>query len=227
MIEQITPSQVYSCLWKCRDLEIQMLWTRLTLLGAFMALTYTGYGVLMFKGLDGIQHWKLFNLLAMGTCAFGFIFSLLWTLTAKGSKAWFERYEAALSYFQKTYRDIGLFARMASEDLVLSYLDFGKRYIRREAEPVDSNVFTQNAGAYSVSKIPIIIGQLSMVAWLLLAVFHWLLLLVGKLWTKESIEHGGVGVLLGFFGLIGMICICCAICKAAKSGFFKTENNET
>ena len=40
---------IYDGLWNRRDLEIQMLWTRLTLLGAFMALTYTGYGVLIIK----------------------------------------------------------------------------------------------------------------------------------------------------------------------------------
>ena len=34
---------IYNLLWDCRDLEIKMLWSRLTLLGAFMALTYTGY----------------------------------------------------------------------------------------------------------------------------------------------------------------------------------------
>lgn len=196
-----------------------MLWRRLTLLGAFMALTYTGYGVLMFKVLDGVKHWELFNLLAMGACAFGLIFSLLWTLTAKGSKAWFERYEAALSYFQKTYRDLGLFTQMADEDLVLSYLDFGKRYIRREAEPVDSNIFTQNAGAYSVSKIPIVMGQLSVVAWALLAVLHSLLLLMEKSWIKGLVEGCEMRVLITLCGLIGTLCVCCSICNVAKSRF--------
>ena len=149
-------SKVYSCLWQCRDLEIQMLWTRLTLLGAFMGLTYAGYGALILKGLDGIKNWEVFNLAAIGASAFGFLFSILWTTTAKGSKAWFERYEAMLAYFQKTYREHGLFESVPDEELILSYLDFDKRCIRRHLQPVDSNLLSQHAGAYSVSKIPIV-----------------------------------------------------------------------
>lgn len=53
---------------KCRDLEIQMLRTRHTLFGVFMALTYTGYGVLILKAVDGmvgIKHWEVFKGLCM------------------------------------------------------------------------------------------------------------------------------------------------------------------
>ena len=172
MIEPIYPSKVYSCLWKCRDLEIGMLWTRLTLVGTFMALTYAGYGALVLKGLEGIKNWEFFNLIAVGASVFGLLFSTLWTATAKGSKAWFERYEAMLSYFQETYKDLNLFAQVADEEQVLSYLDFNKRYIAKRIQPVDSNLFSQHAGAYSVSKIPIVMGQLSIVAWIGIGIVH-------------------------------------------------------
>ena len=62
MNEKVTLESIYKGFWKCRDLEIQMLWTRLTLLGAFMALTYTGYGVLLMKIIDDkSRNWNVFS----------------------------------------------------------------------------------------------------------------------------------------------------------------------
>jgi len=162
-----------------------MLWKRLTLVGTFMALTYAGYGALILNGLDGVKNWDAFNLAAVGASVFGLIFSVLWTATAKGSKAWFERYEAMLAHFQDTYKDLGLFEQIADEEQVLSYLDFNKRCIVRRTQPVDSNLFSRHAGAYSVSKIPIVMGQLSVVAWVGIGLLHVAALSVGK---AESIN---------------------------------------
>ena len=106
----------YKGFWKCRDLEIQMLWTRLTMLGTFMALTYTGYGVLLMKIGDKMPLWNVFHLLAIGMGCFGMLFSTLWILMAKGSKAWYEQYEAALKYFQKVNKD--LFEKDADGDSI-------------------------------------------------------------------------------------------------------------
>ena len=220
MISCIELKSVYSNLWKCRDLEIEMLWKRLTLLGAFMALTYTGYGVLLINGMDGVGYWGIYNLLAMGTCAFGFLFSVLWTATAKGSKAWFERYEAALVYFQKTYQELRLFEQLADEDMVLSYLDFGKRHIRRLSQPVDGNLLSQSAGAYSVSRIPIVMGQLSMVAWCCLSVAHIGLIILGKEAIKRLADGNVVCTLLGVALFVSMIGVSSFVCKRIKSSFF-------
>ena len=188
-------SKVYSCLWKCRDLEISMLWTRLTLLGAFMGLTYAGYGALILKGLDGIKNWEVFNLAAIGASAFGFLFSILWTTTAKGSKAWFERYEAMLAYFQKTYKEHGLFESVPDEELILSYLDFNKRCIRRHLQPVDRNLLSQHAGAYSVSKIPIVMGQVSMLAWGVIGLAHFVACVAGRSSVRIFVQGSNPHVL--------------------------------
>ena len=191
----INLSKVYSCLWKCRDLEISMLWTRLTLLGAFMGLTYAGYGALILKGLDGIKNWEVFNLAAIGASAFGFLFSILWTTTAKGSKAWFERYEAMLAYFQKTYREHGLFESVPDEELILSYLDFDKRCIRRHLKRVDSNLLSQHAGVYSVSKIPIVMGQVSMLAWGVIGLAHFVACVAGRSSVRIFVQGSNPHVL--------------------------------
>lgn len=187
--EKITPRDIYKSYWKCRDLEISMLWTRLTLLGAFMGLTYVGYGTLILKSVDGIVNWDVFHLVAIGASGFGLLFSILWTITAKGSKAWFERYEAMLAYFQETYKDLGFFARMADEDLVLSYLDYNNRNIVRRLQPVDSNLFSQHAGAYSVSKIPIVMGQVSIAAWGVIGIVHAVACVVGRRGILDFVQN--------------------------------------
>ena len=211
---------VYSCLWKCRDLEISMLWTRLTLLGAFMGLTYAGYGALILKGLDGVRNWEVFNLVAIGASAFGFLFSILWTTTAKGSKAWFERYEAMLSYFQETYKDLGLFEKVANEELILSYLDYNKRCIRKRLQPVDSNLFSQNAGAYSVSKIPIVMGQVSMVAWCVIGLAHFVACVAGRSCVRIFVQGNNPHV-LALLLIVAVAIVSVVICWCVESSALK------
>lgn len=211
---------VYSCLWKCRDLEISTLWTRLTLLGAFMGLTYAGYGALILKGLDGIKNWEVFNLAAIGASAFGFLFSILWTTTAKGSKAWFERYEAMLAYFQKTYREHGLFESVPDEELILSYLDFDRRCIRRHLQPVDSNLLSQHAGAYSVSKIPIAMGQVSMLAWCVIGLAHFVACVAGRSCVRVFVQGNNPHV-LAFLMIVAVAVVSVVICRCVGSSALK------
>ena len=220
MTDRITMRSVYSCLWQCRDLEIQMLWTRLTLLGAFMGLTYARYGALILKGLDGIRSWEVFNLVAIDASAFGFLFSILWTTTAKGSKAWFERYEAMLAYFQKTYREHGLFESVPDEDLILSYLDFDKRCIRRHLQPVDSNLLSQHAGAYSVSKIPIVMGQVSMLAWGVIGLAHFVACVAGRSSVRIFVQGSNPHV-LALLMIVAVAVVSTMICWCVESSALK------
>ena len=220
MTDRITMRSVYSCLWQCRDLEIQMLWTRLTLLGAFMGLTYARYGALILKGLDGIRSWEVFNLVAIGASAFGFLFSILWTTTAKGSKAWFERYEAMLAYFQKTYREHGLFESVPDEELILSYLDFDKRCIRRHLQPVDSNLLSQHAGAYSVSKIPIVMGQVSMLAWCAIGLAHFVACVAGRSCVRIFVQ-GSNPYVLALLMIVAVAVVSTMICWCVESSALK------
>lgn len=222
MTDRITMRSLYSCLWKCRDLEISMLWTRLTLLGAFMGLTYAGYGALILKGLDGVRNWEVFNLVAIGASAFGFLFSILWTTTAKGSKAWFERYEAMLAYFQKTYREHGLFESVPDEELILSYLDFDKRCIRRHLQPVDSNLLSQHAGAYSVSKIPIVMGQVSMLAWCIIGLAHFGVCIAGRSCVRIFVQGNNLHV-VALLLIVAVAVAATVICGCVGSSALKKK----
>ena len=206
-MERITLKDDYFCLWKCRDLEIKMLWTRLTLLGAFMGLTYTGYGVLMMKGLGGIRNWVPFNLLGIGACAFGIVFAFLWTTTAKGSKACFELYEAILGHFQEHFKDVGMFEGSDDDELILSYLDYRKRCIQKRRHSIDLNIFSSKAGAYSVSRIPIVMGQISLIAWSILFFAHIMAIYVGRSYVALVLDRLAVHVALTVAGVLFIVVI--------------------
>ena len=214
-MEKIDRKSIYKGFWKCRDLEIQMLWTRLTMLGAFMVLTYTGYGVLLMKIGDKMPNWNVFNLLAVGMGCFGMLFSSLWVLMAKGSKAWFEQYEAVLKYFQKENKE--LFETSAGGDLILSYLDFKNLKIQAEREPIDSSLFTQRAGGFSVSKIPIVMGQVSLIGWGCVVAGHFWCLFAGKDYIKLMVDNLGIKI-----ACVMVMATCFAIatiCHKSRSGF--------
>ncbi|MBR4188456.1 MAG: hypothetical protein IKQ55_00660 [Kiritimatiellae bacterium] len=212
---EIALVSIYKGFWKCRDLEIKMLWTRLTMLGTFMALTYTGYGVFLMKIGDKMPDWNVFHLLAVGMGCFGMLFSALWIMMAKGSKAWFEQYEAALKYFQKAHRDI--FEQKEGEEVVLSYLNFDNHKVAAEREPVDSSLFTVKAGRFSVSKIPIVMGQISLGGWGLVVAGHFWCLVAGEKYMRAVVGH--LGVQIAVVAVLGTLFTISTMCRKARSGF--------
>ena len=180
-----------------------------------MALTYTGYGVFLMKIGDKMPNWNVFNLLAVGIGCFGLLFSTLWILMSKGSKAWFEQYEAVLKYFQK--ENANLFEKSDDGDLILSYLDFKNPKIQAEREPIDSSLFTQRAGRFSVSKIPIVMGQVSLVGWGCIVVIHFWCLFAGKEYVRLMVDNLGIKI-----ACVAVMATCFAIatvCHKSRSGF--------
>ena len=182
MAEQLTYLDIYKTLWKCRDFELQTLWQRSVLLGSFLAITFTGYGVVVIKVLESniSQKWGIFNLLAIFLCAFGSVFSTLWILMLKGSKNWFERIEATINSFSaimpdNQFQSIGLkpyagFGAFFSEET---------RKLSSEDYTTDDSLLTNNAGPYSVSRVAITIGIASLCGWILLALVHIVLICLG------------------------------------------------
>lgn len=213
---------IYEGYWKCRDLEIQMLWTRLTLLGTFMALTYTGYGYLIIKVTAGIAQWSAFNLLAVAAGLIGVIFSVMWIATAKGSKGWFERYEAMIKRIQEE-RGKELLndeepkkgGTAEGDKSILSYLGYNAAELEPYLDPVDSSLFTQCAGRFSVSKIPIVMGQVSLFGWSMVIAGHAWCLFVGKTYTRMVVE--ALGVKIAFVGIVATCLATIAICRRARS----------
>ncbi len=182
MASELTFRDVYKTLWKCRDFEISTLWQRSALLGTFMVLTYAGYGALLlsvFKDAKSIR-WELFNLMAVGTCCFGTLFSMLWIMMLKGSKRWYETCEAALNAFKEEMPDEVFHDEEVRENSAFGVFYSSKTRKFLEEYEVDDCPFSAAAGRYSVSRVAIAVGQISIAGWLFLGALHLLALRTGQ-----------------------------------------------
>ncbi len=165
----IYPKDVYDGLWERRSLGINLLWTRLTMLGTFMA---------------------------------------------KGSKAWFELYEAAIDNFQE---NSGFFESPSDEGSMLEYLNFKSPQMRRFRKSVDLDLLSSNGGRFSVSKIPIVMGQMSLVGWIAVVVMHFCCLLMGEAYILQVMAELGLGIAV--LAVLAVSLGVSAICHRSRSGF--------
>lgn len=172
--EKITPRDIYKTVWKCRDFELSTLWQRSAMLGAFMVAMYAGYGALLLNAFEHgcLQRWIPFNLLAEGMCGFGMVFSALWIMMLKGSKRWYERCEAALSGFRQEMPDEVFVSENVRENAAFGI--FWSSVTERELKKFESNenLLSTAGGPFSVSRVAIMLGQVSLVGWLVLGLGH-------------------------------------------------------
>lgn len=199
-------------LYKCRDLEISNLWQRSVFLSAFLVLCFTGYGYLLTQIIDSITgtnfivEMKLvyLHVVAITLGGINFVFSLLWIMMAKGSKAWYEVYEVAISAFcYKHYKEIGLPNNNIMGEMGIPF------------SKLDNHILSCKAGAYSVSKINIVIGQLCLCLWALIATIHLFLLFSVKFEWNCNIVYC---IVFSISFLILMVLVACYIRKKCISG---------
>lgn len=148
--------------------EIGRLWQRSIFLATFLVLIFTGYGCALMRLLEidsdkGFGH--MMNLICVVIAFLGVLFSALWIMMAKGSKAWQEKYERSLFVFLENKHDIAL------DDLKKYGVIHG--WLRALVPEKFSNwLFRLKAGAYSASKINIVIGVISLVLWGIVGAVH-------------------------------------------------------
>lgn len=196
-------------LYKCRDLEISNLWQRSVFLSVFLILCFTTYGYL---SIDLLSNKKLdisflnHNIASMVLASISIIFSIIWILMAKSSKAWYEVYENAISKFEyKHFKKLG----MPSEN-IMGEMTFSQ-------ENRSDNIFSTKGGAYSPSKINIAIGQISLVFWIILILVHLTATLVSVLNQCSNYTYLVVAILISILTLfIGLYIV---RSKYLKSGF--------
>lgn len=200
-----TPSirslEVYDRLWATRDFELTTFWHRSVFLGAFLTLSYTGYGALCLKMLETESlgaFWRAGNLFAIGIACFGIIISALWVLMAKGSKAWYEWQETAISVFVHDIAPGTAFERKAIREVAAFKIGWEAAFRKRwETVGKDTCYFSVNGGPFSVSKITICIGQLSLMGWSIVGVGHLALLMLNRKAVYACLMQSGV-IILGF-----------------------------
>lgn len=164
-MKKITSKDVYFSLWRCRDFELSHLWQRSIFLTTFLVMSFTGYGSILLRICEYIADeskylsFVVLNIVSLCIALVGVTLSALWIMMGKGSKAWYEKYEKALYDIE---RDEKYSQRIVVTDMDREKLMHGSL---PEDTSLDTKLFTTNAGRFSVSRVNIAIGQISMVLW--------------------------------------------------------------
>jgi len=157
-------------LYDCRNLEISNLWQRSVFLSVFLILTFSAYGYLVLDFITELAFKKneldkkiISSTICIFIISIGIIFSVVWILMAKGSKAWYEVYETAIAKFEYDYwKKLKIPNSNIMGNMVL------------DPSRKSSNVFSTKAGAFSPSRINIAIGQISLIIWILIDLIHYI-----------------------------------------------------
>ncbi len=206
-------------LYECRDLEINNLWQRSVFLAVFLTLTASGYGVLFSKFLDiSNANSLILHLAAIGLSVIGLIFSIIWIIMGKASKAWYEVYENAISEYEKKYwKELEFPPNSDGTDT-----DYRMGAMR--SKEIDNCLISNKGGAYSPSKINILIGHVFRLFWIFLLFIHTNFLFIN---VKIKCEIEEVRSIL-FSSLFALITVAffyylsqCIIKKQAESSFLK------
>ncbi|WP_071145759.1 RipA family octameric membrane protein [Bacteroides ihuae] len=178
--DKLTPKDIYKNYWHCRDFELTNLWQRSVFLAAFLLLIYTGYGALLREIANCLDirntcpdKYEFLNLCGVGLSILGMIFSVLWIMMSKGSKAWYERYERAIEIMEE---DKGFRDKLPEKMYSFGYIDEEK-----EKRPeINNSLISGKGGRYSPSKINIAIGQISFIIWIILTIVHSVLIIISS-----------------------------------------------
>ncbi|GHV74649.1 hypothetical protein AGMMS49940_19510 [Spirochaetia bacterium] len=170
-IEKVNLKDFRETFYKCRNFELSHLWQRSIFLTAFLLLCFTGYGHVVIKIISTCSPNMSLILyeLASGIALIGIIFSIIWIMMAKASKAWYEVYEKAICKIENE-PELGV-SEMFDE------YKMGK-LVKLEIEETDANIFTNNPGQYSPSKLNIFIGKILLFIWGLIFIIHMVILAI-------------------------------------------------
>ena len=186
---RLTTKDFYRTYWRCRDFELTHLWQRSVFLTAFLIICFSAYGflaqdmlgVLKPFGSSGTANttpdnnfWIAVDCAAIFTASIGFILSALWIMMAKGSKAWYEIYEAAIAAYEKDESYVDSTDPTAKDIGGFQYHQL-KNY-SNELNEVDDRWLNSTGGCYSPSRINWAIGVLMLGIWTLIILFHFVFL---------------------------------------------------
>lgn len=201
---KIEPKDIYATLWNCRDFELSHLWQRSVFLTAFLLLVYTGYGALMVNILTTSNinslNSKILLFVGLAILLLGMLLSQLWIMMAKGSKAWYEVYEHAIYEIEHSsdYSSTIVTNKMTGDGVI-----HGE--VKCDEKP-DTSLLSLKAGAFSPSKINIMIGQISFVALFLAYIGQSVLM---SCVAEYVIKDGTTTFLVAMIPLFLVLCFSC------------------
>ena len=128
-------------------------------------------------------------------------------MMGKGSKYWYECYEGLINNIEDEKSENKLYIQSAG-----GYIEENK---------VNNSLLKRVAGNYSVSKINILLGQISALVWFIILLMHIILLIYPKFFNLifyDNIKNISIAVVVTF-SIVIFICITCCLKHKVKSGF--------
>ena len=159
--DQVSLKEIRETFYRLRDFEISNLWQRSIFLSALLVLFFSGYGFLVSQLFEKeIEQPLIIHEICCVIALLAIVFSTIWIMMAKGSKAWYEVYERRIGDIEKEENlNIPSYYRMGADCTPWS---------------LDSNLFTTKPGRYSVSRLNILIGIILMITWTMILIAHYI-----------------------------------------------------
>lgn len=196
---QVSLKEIRDTFYHLRDFEISNLWQRSLFLSAFLVLLFTVYGNIVYGIFKGdYTNGLVLSEICCGLALAGFMFSLIWIMMGKGSKAWYEIYEWRICEIEKE-DDLGI-----PEDYRMG----------ASSSPwgLDENIYTNKAGKYSPSKLNIMIGRVLAIIWFIILVIHYVYAIIN---LNDTTIHT---VILTLLPVAFLVILMTALCNSwAKS----------
>lgn len=157
---KVTLKEIRETYYSLRNFEISNLWQRSIFLSAILVLFYSGYAYLVSKFLDEeVKNPLLLHELCCAIALLAIVFSIIWIMMAKGSKAWYEVYENKICEIEKSKK-----LKIPKDH------QMGSKCIPWD---LDQCLFSNHGGRYSVSKLNILIGQVLLINWIIVLIIHY------------------------------------------------------
>lgn len=224
--KQVSPKDIYHLMWSCRNLEIDNLWKRSTLLATFLVIFWTGLGYTFYKFIDLCVNTEstfrlaspIGNFFLTGIqiyCVLGSFISLLWICMMKGSKAWVENFEAHIDSMVENEE----YRKMIFSSEVAEKLGKDEHFPYNGAKPYvlwqewNNSIFSPKGGCFSPSRINVVIGIVSFILFSIVEYFMFVMVLLNA--CSVMIPIFAVLILLSYFGFNYLIY------KSVESGFLK------
>ncbi len=190
--KKIEPNDLYKLMWECRNIEIDNQWKRSAFLATMIVIFWTGLGCIFFKFIDLCANdTHVFRLDSrVGNCfllgvqlyaALASFFSMLWICMTKGSKAWVEFFEGHIDAIKnENNRELYFSEELKDKLNEGKYIPYNGSIPERFNRDWSSNILIPNGGAFSPSRVNIMIGIMSFVLFSLLEVIIFIALLVNR-----------------------------------------------
>lgn len=189
---KVSHKELRETFYRLRDFEISNLWQRSVFLSALLVLFFPAYGVLVSKLLESAGKHIVYHEICCALALCAIIFSIIWIMMAKGSKAWFEVYEQKICEIED------------EEDLGIKG-EYSMHNMGKVPWSLDSCLLSGKAGRYSVSKLNILIGQFLFILWAIIFIIHYIGIITSLLNMHDSCVLHTIILTLLFISVILVI----------------------